>query len=538
MKLKTCVRPSGRFIYGVHKPYFHIANFRGTDRIDSLGADDQGNQVFNTRNFPDKAVEEPKADVIYEVANPFPFRGATFINSSWADSKSKPPVRITLPQPPPMSFSTSIKEKLGDQIDLDHVFSGLPQQILLTIASESTDPDELVRLALMCCTFQYEGDKLSGIRFEKNKQGELHPVILNHVMFEALVNNPCLPENFRLVMVLKPGIQGGSEIVGEYLDASAKAHVYEYLRRNSYIPWGHFASNMAEDTIRYDMAQVSEKDIKGLRFLYYQRTYSRIGDMMGLGSLSEKRSATEAELEALRSRIMEKIRSGKSGDLFFNATLWGWNYGFMYTAGGYNLHGSHQQIHQQYALIPKQIEGFNGFDQAAGDVSTYGFGDQVYAFIKAYKQETGQNFFTDYLAAIRSNTRMDSTDPSRSSLIVYEDDHVILFVPKAQTSQWELNLMPKKPLAHILATDTEVRHSIDAAMFKAMKTLTALGARMITCIEYSGRFDATDEIQHLMYAFLPKIPYSMGAFTEAQLRYINGHYPEDFAEACRQVCPE
>jgi hypothetical protein len=26
----------------------------------------------------------------------------------------------------------------------------------------------------------------------------------------------------------------------------------------------------------------------------------------------------------------------------------------------------------------------------------------------------------------------------------------------------------------------------------------------------------------------------MGAFSEAQLRYINGHYPEDFAIACRQ----
>jgi hypothetical protein len=25
----------------------------------------------------------------------------------------------------------------------------------------------------------------------------------------------------------------------------------------------------------------------------------------------------------------------------------------------------------------------------------------------------------------------------------------------------------------------------------------------------------------------------MGAFSEAQHRYINGHYPEDFAVACR-----
>jgi hypothetical protein len=38
----------------------------------------------------------------------------------------------------------------------------------------------------------------------------------------------------------------------------------------------------------------------------------------------------------------------------------------------------------------------------------------------------------------------------------------------------------------------------------------------------------------LLYSFLPKIPYSMGAFSEAESRYIAGHYPEDFAAACRQ----
>ncbi|MBU1172440.1 MAG: hypothetical protein KKD44_23015 [Proteobacteria bacterium] len=538
MTLKTCVNASGRFVYGVNTPFFHIANFRKNNRMCVLGKDAEGNMAMNTRNFPEKSVDEPMADVIYEIHNPFPFRGATFINSAWAKGKSKDPLSINLPSPTPMSFTQKMKQSLGDSIPMDQIFSNLPQQILLTIASESTDTEELVRIAHLCCTFQYTNDNIDGIRFEKNKHGDLQPEIQNHVLFEALVNNPCLPDIFKEVMVLRPGIQGGSEIMGEYLDASCITHVYEYLRRNSYIPWGHFASNMAEDAIRYDMAQVSEEDIKGLRFLYYQRTVSRIGDMLGLGSLTEKRTATEIELEALRCRIMEKIRSEKSGNLFFNATLWGWNYGFTFTAGGYNLHGSHQQIHQQYALLPKQVSGFSGYDQGAANLSTYGCGDQVYAFIKAYRQETGQDFFADYMTAIQNNTRMDSTDQTLSSLVVYEDDHVMLFVPKAQTSQWELNLMPKKPLAHILATDTEVRHAVDKAMFKAMKTLTALGARMVTCIEYSGRFDVTDEKQHLLYAFLPKIPYSMGAFTEAQLRFINGHYPEDFAYACRQVCPK
>jgi hypothetical protein len=39
--------------------------------------------------------------------------------------------------------------------------------------------------------------------------------------------------------------------------------------------------------------------------------------------------------------------------------------------------------------------------------------------------------------------------------------------------------------------------------------------------------------QHVLYCFLPKLPESPGAFSEAQLRWINGHYPEDFAIACR-----
>ena len=56
---------------------------------------------------------------------------------------------------------------------------------------------------------------------------------------------------------------------------------------------------------------------------------------------------------------------------------------------------------------------------------------------------------------------------------------------------------------------------------------------MITVIEFPKRIGVTDIDQRLLYSFLPKIPYSMGAFSEAQLRFINGHYPEDFAIACR-----
>lgn len=537
MKFKTCVSPSGRFVYGVHRPYFHIENYRERDKIRPLGKDTDGNDILNISNYPEKAVEEPRADVIYEVHNPFPFRGATYINSAWADGKSKKPSSITLPKPKPMSFTQSIRQSLGESADLSAVFSTLPRQILLTIASESTDPEDLVRLAKMCCTFQGEKENPTGILFENNKQGIARAVVRNHELFEALVNNPCLPATYREAMVLRPGIQGGSEIVGEYLDETSTVHVYEYLRRNSYIPWGHFAANMAEDAIRYDMADVSFKDIKGLRFLYYQRTYSRIADNLDIDGLAARKQATEEDLEDLRKIIMDRVASGQGKDLFFNATLWGWNYGFTYTAGGYNLHGSHQQIHQQFALIPRQIPRFGGYGQRADSLSTYGYGDQVHSFIKAYRQKTGQDFFTAYMTALRYNLRMDSEDQTRSSLIIFEDENVMLFVPKAQTSQWEVNLITKQPLGHILATNRAVRDSLDLAMFNVMKTLTTLGAQMVTCIEFSGRFDVSDEKQHLMYAFLPKIPYSMGAFTEAQLRYINGHYPEDFAEACRRVFP-
>jgi hypothetical protein len=60
---------------------------------------------------------------------------------------------------------------------------------------------------------------------------------------------------------------------------------------------------------------------------------------------------------------------------------------------------------------------------------------------------------------------------------------------------------------------------------------------MVTSIEYSKRLGQPQSeslIQPLLYAFLPRLPESPGAFSEAQLRFINGHYPEDFAAVCRK----
>ena len=94
--------------------------------------------------------------------------------------------------------------------------------------------------------------------------------------------------------------------------------------------------------------------------------------------------------------------------------------------------------------------------------------------------------------------------------------------------------MTVKPVGNILEADSETRKSLDRAILMAVRTLSAMGAKMVTGIEYSKRFDNSDTDQRLLYAFLPKLPQSPGAFSEAQWRWINRHYPEDFAAACRE----
>ncbi|MBR9981686.1 MAG: hypothetical protein KFF50_11725 [Desulfatitalea sp.] len=78
---------------------------------------------------------------------------------------------------------------------------------------------------------------------------------------------------------------------------------------------------------------------------------------------------------------------------------------------------------------------------------------------------------------------------------------------------------------------------MDKALLTAMQVLAAMGATMIMMIEYSKRFNAGQSDQYLVYTFLPRLPESPGAFSEAKLRWINGHYPEDFAHACRRHLP-
>ena len=524
--LRTCVSPEGHFVYGVHRPRFTAENFRQQDHLADLGVLPDGSPHRNTANFPTGPVDEPAADWIFEVPNAFPFRGTTYIGKAWADATAAKPDRIKLPQAPEISFFSNH----GDKQVAAQAIRDLPRPLQLALALSSSDARDLCCLAHMACTFcvHKESGRPWGLAYEKRNDGRIRAVIKDEALFEAVANNRYLPDDYKQAMVLRPGAQGESEIMGEWFRPGPHSHVFEYLRRNSYIPWGHYAANMANDAVRYRVKDLTGQDMAGMRHLYYQRSYSRMAGLLHIKAVGNGRSLTNAELEALRKQIMEKIHGGQKTD--FDRTLWGWNYGFDYAPSGYRLHASHQQIHQQYALIPSTVTLANG----DGSLPAYACGDLVSEFIKTFRRETGRGFFNCYEKAIRGNYRMDGSNTAEKSLVVFEDDRVMLFVPKAQTSQWELQLMPKVSVGNIFEADPGMRRSLDRSIRIAVQTLGAMGARMITSIEYSKAINADSADQRLLVAFMPRLPESPGAFSEAQLRFINGHYPEDFALVCRR----
>jgi hypothetical protein len=121
---------------------------------------------------------------------------------------------------------------------------------------------------------------------------------------------------------------------------------------------------------------------------------------------------------------------------------------------------------------------------------------------------------------------------------VAEDEFTLLFAPKAQISEWELQIMTKTPCGNIFDADTKIRASLDRQILLAVKILETLGAKMVTGIEYSKRLNRIENNQHLLYSFIPRLPYAPGTFSEAQLRWISGVYPEDFVSACKTVKPD
>ncbi|RJQ80208.1 MAG: hypothetical protein C4519_10370 [Desulfobacteraceae bacterium] len=535
--LRTCVSPQGRFVYGLHRPSFSAANLRTQDTLLPLGRNAEGAVLLNTTNFPAGDVDEPGADPIFEIANPFPFRGTTYIGKPWADRAARDPGAIAIPCRAPMSLSQTLQSVFGGPADagdrIERLFARLPRPVQLAVAAASSDADDLVRLAGSCCEFVRDpaSGAPAGLVFAADACGRLKPKISDQALFDTVANNPFLPDAYKEVMVLRPGVQGQSEIVGEWRRNGS--HVFEYLRRNSYIPWGHYAANMAHDAVRYAAGSLTAEDMRGMRHLYYQRTYLRLAESLDIKTPAGRSELSVDELELLRRSVLESLGGGKAA--VFNATLWGWNYGFDYAPNGYRLHASHQQIHQQYALIPAAVPAV----VAEGDKALPAFacGDMIHEFIQAYRRLTGRPFFECYQKAIAANRRMDGRSDRPSDLVVHQDEHLMLFVPKAQTSQWELQVMTRGPVGNLLEADAAVRAALDRALLLAMRILTAMGAAMISVIEYSKRFDIAGSDQRLLYVFLPRLPESPGAFSEAQLRWINGHYPEDFAQACRMKLP-
>ncbi len=547
---RSCVSPQGHFIFLTHKPAYEVENLRPGDQVAVLGKLEEGESVLNQSNFPPGNVVEPHADWIYEVPNPLAFRGTTYIGKTWADRAAANPSSIGLQAPIETSLTAVLKQwidtndiKQDSHNLIDNLFSELPRPVLLSLAVTSTDPLDLVRLARISGRFIYESDGKTPkeMVFKASPSGKIKPLVTDMKLFEAVANNPYLPDTFKKVMVLTPGIQGGSEIVGEYQNQDGTTHVFEYLRRNSYIPWGHYAANMAHDAVRYRHDELRFEDVSGMRHLYYQRTYVRLAQELGVPIPFNRQTAGRKELEGLRKNIVTELVEHHRWDrLSFDRTLWGWNFGFDFAPSGYRLHASHQQVHQQFAMIPKggNTETSPEETQETTPLTPYACGDLIAGFIEAYHQAHGVHFFPTYEKAIRTNCRMDGASGKPCNLVVYEDDHILLFVPKAQTSQWELQLMPKSSTGNILQTEPAMRAALDRAIWIAIRTLGAMGAKMITVIEFSQKFAPNNYHQRLLYAFLPRLPESPGAFSEAQLRWINGHYPEDFAAACRSNLPK
>ena len=523
----SSVTPLGEFLVGLHSPTdFTIANLREQNLTGPLGHTQNGSPVNNAANFPKGDVQVINTKDIYEIANAFPFRGATFIDSGWANARAKDPPSIKLPP----QKKCSLREVLGNRFDgntFSSILPELPMPILYGLAVNSTDPEELTELAKFCCRIENdETGQPVGLRFVDDEQGNYQADIDDFELFETIANNPFLPDAYKEVMVLRPGVQGNSEIVGEW--SGKNSHVYEYLRSNSYIPWGHFASNMANDAIRYSTADLSLEDIQALRHLYYQRIYVTLADKTDIPVPVRSRRLSIDEMEEIRQQIL--LTSENDSEQM--ATLWGWNFGYDFSASGYRLHASHQMIHQQYATVPQSVTTSDG----TMAIPSFSCGDLVADTVERYRNATDSDFFDDLIAAIRNNVRTDQKK-GENNLVVWQDENVLLFVPKAQVSQWELQLLViadtfSGAVGNVVEADSKVRKSIDLGILTAQKIFAGLGARMVTSIEFPKRLGIQNG-QRLLYSFLPKLPWSMGAFSEAQLRFICGHYPEDFATCCK-----
>jgi hypothetical protein len=544
--LRTCIDPSGVFICALHQPSYEVVNLRQTDTLAVLGHDPDGNAINNQANFPRGDLVINNAGKVYEIPNAFPFWGATYILYDQAEQFSKDPERFRFRRCDEESDKSSqlLKDLLNGCLrgsnEKAYSLKDLSKSVLLSLAQTSRDSELLKSIAHLACKFELDGNRDPvGMKYEYDKLGRPKPALFDQELFEVLGNNIACPDNYKLAMVLIPGIQGTSPIVGEYTSGH-QTHIWEYLRADSYIPWGHYASNMAHDCARYGAAELLPEDVTGLRHLYYQRIYTQMALNLNITQgipRKDKNTLSAPELESLRQAVVEEVanRLEKGKELPYTATLWGWNYGFDFTLSGYRLHASHQQIHQQFALIPPNVKSIDMEGTGSKSIPTYAVGDQVAHFTTLYERTYDKPFFKTYLKAVRSNKRLDKKEDLASSLIVYEDENVMVHIPKAQRSQGEVQIMTTCPVGNVLEAGPEVRNSLDHCIRIVIRTLDRMGAQMVTAYEISKRFNNPDIDQRLFYCFLPRLPGSPGAFSERQERWITGHYPEDYAEAFRKA---
>ncbi len=543
---RTCIDPSGVFICALHQPSYKVVNLRQTDALAVLGHDSDGNAINNQVNFPRGDLVINNASKVYEIPNAFPFWGATYILYDQAEQFSKDPERFRFRRcneesgkPSPL-LKDLLNECLKGSNEKIYSLKDLPRSVLLSLAQTSRDPDLLKAIVHLACKFELDSNKDPvGVKYENDRQGRPKLALIDQELFDVLGNNIVCPDNYKLAMVLIPGIQGSSPIVGEYI-SGPQTHIWEYLRADSYIPWGHYASNMAHDCVRYRAAELLPEDVTGLRHLYYQRVYTQMALNQNIApgiAWKDVNTISGPELESLRQAVVEKVakRLEKGEELPYTATLWGWNYGFNFSPSGYRLHASHQQIHQQFALIPPNVKSIDTEGIDSKSIPTYAVGDQVAHFTALYEKAYARPFFKTYLRAIRSNKRLDKKEDLPSSLIVHEDENVMIYIPKAQRSHGEVQIMTTCPVGNVLEAGPEVRNSLDQCIRLVIRTLDRLGARMVTAYEISKRFNNPDMDQRLFYCFLPRLPGSPGAFSERQERWITGHYPEDYAEAFRRA---
>ena len=137
--LLTSITPQGRFRVGKHAPSYRVANLREQDHLCALGFLPDHSPVDNRENFPQGDVHVEQAHPIYEILNPLPFRGCTFIDSAWASARAADPGLIRIQRPLLVSLrailaihcpATTIRE----------IITQLPLPLRYELAATSTDP--------------------------------------------------------------------------------------------------------------------------------------------------------------------------------------------------------------------------------------------------------------------------------------------------------------------------------------------------------------------------------------------------------------